>query len=197
MSTTPSLKGTRTEKNLVAAYVAESGAVTRYTFYAKQAEKEKYIPIAEVFKETAANEMHHGKVFFKFLEGGQVEIPVTVDAGIIADTASNLACAAHEEMVEGVQMYTAAAAVADEEGFHIIAAHFRAIATVEEHHRRRFERYLRQVQDGTVWKRDHAIRWQCLECGFIFEGTEPPAVCPGCDHPYNYYKALDMVEYMD
>lgn len=189
---TKSIKGTRTEKNLVTAYLAESSAYTRYTFYAKQANKEGYYPIERVFTETAENEIHHGKVFFKFLEGGQVEVPMNADAGIIGTTAENLAIAAHEEMVEGVEMYTTAAKVADEEGFPEIAEHFRAIATVEDHHRRRFERYLAQVKDGTVWKRDHAIKWQCMVCGYIFEGTEPPKVCPGCDHPYQHYRALDM-----
>ncbi|MDE6383648.1 MAG: rubrerythrin family protein [Paramuribaculum sp.] len=191
---TKSIKGTQTEKNLVIAYLAESSAYTRYTFYAQQATKESYYPIAEIFNETAANELHHGKVFFKFLEGGSVEVPVTADAGVIGDTASNLATAIEEETNEGVKLYTEAADTADAEGFPEIAAHFRAIATVEDHHRRRFERYLKQVQDGTVWKRDHAIRWKCLVCGYIHEGTTPPVSCPGCDHPYQHYMALDEAD---
>lgn len=189
---TKSIKGTRTEKNLVTAYVAESGAYTRYTFYAQQADKENYFPIGQIFRETAENELHHGKVFFKFLEGGQVDITTTVDAGVIGTTAENLATAANEEMVEGVELYTNAAKVADEEGFPEIADHFRAIAEVEERHRRRFEAYLKQVNEGTVWKRDKPIQWQCLVCGYVYEGTEPPTVCPGCDHPYQHYMALDM-----
>lgn len=191
MSTNKSIKGTRTEKNLVIAYMAESSAYTRYTFYAAQANKESYFPIERVFTETANNELRHAKVFFKFLEGGNVEVPMGVDAGVIADTASNLATAAHEELVEGVELYTNSAKVADEEGFTEIAAHFRAIAKIEEHHRRRFERYLKQVKEGTVWKREKPIKWQCLVCGFIYEGTEPPKVCPACDHPYQHYRALD------
>lgn len=189
---TKSIKGTRTEKNLVTAYVAESGAYTRYTFYAQQADKENYFPIGQIFRDTAANELHHGKVFFKFLEGGQVDITTTVDAGVIGTTAENLATAANEEMVEGVELYTNAAKVADEEGFPEIADHFRAIAEVEERHRRRFEAYLKQVNDGTVWKRNKPIQWQCLVCGYVYEGTEPPTKCPGCDHPYQHYMALDM-----
>ena len=189
---TKSIKGTKTEQNLVNAYVAESTAYTRYTFYAKQAEKENYYPIAEVFNETADNELHHGKIFFKFLQGGSVDCQVSVDAGVIADTATNLETAAKEEMMEGVQMYRDAAKVAEEEGFPEIASHFSAIAEIEEHHRRRFEAYLKQVQDGTVWKRDTPIKWQCMVCGYIFEGTEPPMPCPGCDHPQCHYKALDM-----
>ncbi len=191
MATKKSIKGTQTEKNLVIAYMAESSAYTRYTFYAKQAEKEKYFPIAEIFRETADNELNHGKVFFKLLEGGSVNVPLNVDAGVIGDTASNLATAAHEEEVEGVELYTESAKVADEEGFLEIAEHFRAIAEVEEHHRKRFERYLKQVKEGTVWKRDKPVKWQCLVCGYIFEGTEPPEKCPACDHPREHYMALD------
>lgn len=188
---TKSIKGTQTEKNLVIAYMAESSAYTRYTFYAKKANKEMYYPIEKIFQETAENELHHAKVFFGFLEGGSLNCELAVDAGVIGDTASNLATAAHEELTEGVELYTKSAEVAEEEGFPEIAEHFRAIATVENHHRERFEKYLKQVQDGTVWKRDTPIKWQCLVCGYIFEGTEPPKVCPGCDHPYQHYMALD------
>lgn len=188
---TRSIKGSRTERNLVIAYMAESSAYTRYMFYAQQAEKENYYPIQKVFEETAANEMHHAKVFFKFLEGGSVPVEMGVDAGIIGDTASNLATAAHEEMVEGVELYTNAAKVADEEGFAEIAAHFRSIASVEARHRRRFERYLKQVKDGTVWKREKPVKWQCLVCGYVHVGTTPPQTCPGCDHPYQHYMAMD------
>lgn len=191
MSNTKSIKGTRTETNLVAAYMSESAAYSRYTYYAAQAEKENYFPIAKIFNETAANELRHGKVFFKYLEGGSVPCTLDVDAGVIGDTASNLATAAHEELVEGVEQYTAAAKVADEEGFPEIASHFRAIAEIENGHRARFERYLKQVKDGTVWKRDTPIKWKCLVCGYEYEGTEPPRTCPACDHPYQHYMALD------
>lgn len=191
MSNTKSIKGTRTETNLVAAYMSESAAYSRYTYYAAQAEKENYFPIAKIFNETAANELRHGKVFFKYLEGGSVPCTLDVDAGVIGDTASNLATAAHEELVEGVEQYTTAAKVADEEGFPEIASHFRAIAEIENGHRARFERYLKQVKDGTVWKRDTPIKWKCLVCGYEYEGTEPPRTCPACDHPYQHYMALD------
>ncbi|MDE6528733.1 MAG: rubrerythrin family protein [Muribaculaceae bacterium] len=191
MATKKSIKGTKTEKNLVIAYMAESSAYSRYTFYAKQAEKESYFPISKIFTETADNELHHAKVFFKFLEGGSVNVPLDVDAGVIGDTASNLATAAHEEEVEGVELYTESAKVADEEGFPEIAKHFRAIAEIEDMHRKRFERYLKRVQDGTVWKRDKPIKWQCLVCGYVFEGKEPPKECPACDHPREHYMALD------
>lgn len=190
-----SIKGTQTEKNLVIAYMAESSAYTRYTFYAAQANKEGYFPIERVFNETAANEMRHGKVFFKFLEGGNITVHLGVDAGVIGTTASNLATAAHEELVEGVKLYKESAEVADKEGFPEIASHFRAIAEIEEHHRRRFERYLKQVNEGTVWKRDKPIKWQCLVCGYIYEGTTPPEKCPACDHPYQHYMALDEPDF--
>ena len=187
-----SIKGTQTEKNLVAAYIAESCAYSRYTYYAKKADKEEYFPIGQIFRETADNELHHGKVFFKLLEGGQVTVTAEVDAGEIGTTAENLATAAHEEMIEGVEFYTTAAKVADEEGFSEIAEHFRSIAEVEQRHCKRFKAYLKQVEEGTVWKRKKPIKWECLVCGYIYEGTEPPKECPACDHPYQHYMALDM-----
>lgn len=193
-TTTKSVKGTQTEKNLVTAYAAESMAYSRYTFYAKQADKENYYPIGQIFRETADNELHHAKVFFKFLEGGNVEVPLAIDAGVIGDTASNLETAMKEEELEGVEMYTNAAKVAKEEGFPEIASHFAAIAKIEKHHHDRFGRYLQQVKDGTVWKRDHAVKWKCLVCGYVYEGKEPPVTCPACDHPREHYMAMDEAD---
>lgn len=187
-----SIKGTQTEKNLVIAYVAESGAYTRYNYYAQQADKEGYYPIGQVFRNTADNEIRHGKVFFKLLEGGSVKISTDVDAGVIGTTAENLATAAAEELTEGVELYTSAAKVAREEGFPEIADHFAAIAEVERRHHERFLTLQKQVEDGTVWKRDKPITWQCMVCGYEFVGTEPPKVCPACDHPYQHYMPLDM-----
>lgn len=186
------IRGTKTERCIVAAYVSESTAYTRYMYYAKQADKEEYFPIGQIFRETADNEMAHSKVFFKMLQGGSVNIELDVDSGIIGDTATNLAIASEEERVEGVEQYRASAKIADEEGFHEIAEHFRAIADVEETHRRRFDLYLKQVKEGTVWKREKPVKWKCLVCGYIYEGTTPPEVCPGCDHPYKHYMALDI-----
>ena len=157
-TTKKSVKGTQTEKNLVTAYAAESMAYSRYTFYARQADKENYYPIGEIFRETADNELHHAKVFFKFLEGGNVEVPMAIDAGEIGDTASNLETAMAEEKAEGYEMYAAAAKVAEDEGFPEIASHFAAISEIERTHHDRFARYLKQVKDGTVWKRDHVIK---------------------------------------
>lgn len=192
--TSKSIKGTRTERNLVIAYVAESTAYSRYTYYAQAADKEEYFPIGVVFNETAQNELRHAKVFFKLLEGGSVHVPVDVDAGVIGTTAENLATAIREEEMEGVELYTESAKVADEEGFAEIASHFRAIAEIEARHRERFLHYLKQVKDGTVWKREKPILWKCLVCGYVAEGTEPPEECPACDHPYQHYMALDYPE---
>ena len=192
MANTKDIRGTRTEKCLVAAYVSESTAYTRYMYYAQQADKEQYFPIGEIFRETAANELHHGKVFFRMLQGGKVDVTLNVDAGVIGTTAQNLEIASAEELAEGVEQYKNSAKVADEEGFPEIADHFRAIAAVEESHRRRFDRYLKEVEEGTVWKREKPVKWRCLVCGYIYEGTTPPEKCPGCDHPYQHYMAMDV-----
>lgn len=189
---TKSIKGTETEKNLVNAYLSETQANARYIFYAKQANKEKYFPLEVVFNETADNELHHAKIFFKFLEGGSVTTSIDTDAGVIGDTATNLQISIKEETEEGIKFYLAAADTADKEGFSEIASHFRSIAAVEDTHRARFEKYLKQVQEGTVWKRDTPILWKCLVCGYEYEGTEPPQTCPACDHPYQHYMATDM-----
>lgn len=191
-SSVKDIRGTKTERCLVAAYVSESTAYTRYTFYAAQADKENYFPIGQIFRETADNELRHAKVFFKMLQGGSVNVDLDVDSGVIGDTATNLAIASEEERVEGVEQYMASAKVADEEGFPEVAEHFRAIAKIEETHRRRFDIYLKQVKEGTVWKREKPIKWKCLVCGYIYEGTTPPDPCPACDHPYQHYMALDV-----
>ena len=188
------IRGTKTEANVLAAYIAESTAYTRYIFYAKQADKENYFPIGQIFRETADNEMHHGKVFFKFLQGGSVTVPITADSGVIATTAENLQTAINEEKTEGVDQYLAFAKIAQEEGFQEIADHFTAIADIERRHQARFQWYLDQMKAGTVWKRDSAIKWQCLVCGYVYEGTTPPDVCPACDHPYQHYIGLDYDE---
>lgn len=193
MSETKSIKGTETEKNLVVAYLAESSAYTRYTYYAAQAQKEGYIPVQLVFEMTALNELRHGKVFFKMLQGGRVEVPMTPDAGVIGDTLSNLKTAMAEEEREGVEFYTKSAEVARQEGFPEIAAHFDAIAAVEKHHHDRFARFIDFIETDTLWRRDTSVTWTCNVCGYTFTGQEPPRVCPACDHPYqHYYCAADF-----
>ena len=192
MADTKSLKGTRTEKNLANAYVAESTAYTRYVFFAKSAKKENYFEFANIFQETADNELHHAKIFLKYLkEGAVLTDPICIDPGILTPTVDNLKVAASEEENEGVKQYIASAEVAEEEGFQEIADHFRAIATIENHHKERFDLMRKQIEDGTVWKRDKPIKWRCLVCGYIFEGVQPPEVCPACDHPYQHYKPAE------
>ena len=189
---TPNLKGTRTEKNLANAYVAESTAYTRYVFFAKSAKKESYFHFSNIFQETADNELHHAKIFLKYLTDGVVVTdPINIDPGILKPTVECLKIAASEEENEGVKQYTEAAEVAREEGFDEIAGHFEAIASIENHHKERFDLMRWQIENDKVWKRDQPIKWQCLVCGYIFEGVEPPAKCPACNHPYQHFKPAD------
>lgn len=183
-----SLKGTRTEVNLANAYIAESTAYSRYTFFSQSAQKECFFQVANVFAETAANELHHAKIFLKYLtEGGVTSAPVSVDPGILTPTVDNLGVAAEEERTEGVEQYISSAEVAEQEGFVEIAERFRAIATIEQHHRDRFLLLQKRIRENTMWHRDKPIKWQCLVCGYIFEGVEPPEKCPACYHPYQHF----------
>lgn len=192
MGNTKSIKGSKTEVNLANAYVAESCAYSRYTYYAQQAQKEQYYQYADIFNETAANELHHAKIYFKYLtEGAVATQPIGVDPGIIGTTAENLAVAEQEEQKEGVEQYVKAAEVAEKEGFADIAARFRAIASIESHHEARFKAMRERIENGTVWKRDKPIKWQCLVCGYIYEGVEPPEKCPACSHPYQHFQPME------
>lgn len=195
-STAPkSLKGTRTEKALANAYVAESTAYTRYIYFAKSAKKEMYYDFANIFLETADNELHHGKIFLKYLtEGAVMTDPISIDPGILKPTVECLKIAAQEEEQEGVVEYTKAAAIAEEEGFQEIADHFKAIATIENHHKERFDLMRKQIETDTVWKSDKPIKWQCLVCGYIFEGVQPPEKCPACNHPYQHFKRAEAFD---
>jgi rubrerythrin len=189
MATQKSLVGTRTQVNLANAYVSESCAYTRYTFFAQAAQKESYFQYANILNETAANELRHAKIFLKFLdEGGCKTDPISIDAGVIGKTVDNLKVAAEEERVEGVEQYTESAKVADEEGFSEIAKRFKEIAEIEQRHRDRFDKMIKRIEDGTVWKSDKPIKWQCLVCGYIYEGTTPPEKCPACQHPYQHFE---------
>lgn len=189
MANTPkSLAGTKTAGYLASSYVAESMAVTRYTFYSQQAQKESYFQYANIFQETADNELHHAKIFLKYLVDGGVALSgPSVDSGNLSDTVNNLKIAAAEEQAEGVDFYTTASKVAKEEGFDEISARFAAIATIEAHHEARFNKMRERIETGTVWKRDTPIKWQCLVCGYIYEGTTPPEKCPACFHPYQHF----------
>lgn len=183
-----SLKGTKTEKNLLAAFAGESQARNRYTFFASAAKKEGYEQIAAVFLETADNEKEHAKRFFKLLEGGMAEFTATFPAGRIGSTAENLKAAAEGENEEWTKLYPGSAAVAEEEGFTEVAAAFRYIARVEVDHEKRYRTILENVQKGKVFKKDKPATWKCRNCGYHHEGTEPPELCPTCLHPRNFFE---------
>lgn len=185
-----SLKGSRTEKNLLASFAGESQARTRYTFFASQAKKEGYIQIQHFFEETADNEKEHAKRFFKFLEGGMLEIQASYPAGMIGTTAENLKASADGENEEHTKLYPEAAKIADEEGFPEVAAAFRMIATVEKHHEERYRALLKNITDGKVFSKDSSIKWKCNNCGYIFEGKTAPEKCPTCLHPQSYFEIL-------
>ncbi len=192
MSDTPqkSLKGTKTAELLAQSYIAESMAVTRYTYYAQQAQKDSYFQYSKIFQETADNELHHAKIFLKYLvDGGVCNAAVGVDTGDLSNTVKNLKVAASEEQQEGVELYTKAAQVAKEEGFDELADRWLAIASIEAHHEARFNKLSERIATGTVWKRDQPIKWQCQVCGYIYEGTTPPEKCPACYHPYQHFMA--------
>ncbi len=185
-----SIKGTRTEKNLLASFAGESQARNRYTFFASQARKENLEQIAAVFLETADNEKEHAKVFFKYLQGGDVQITATYPAGVIGDTATNLAEAAAGEKLEWSKLDLDAEKIAREEGFDEIATSFKEIAEVEEQHEKRYRALLANVKGGKVFKKDKVVKWHCRNCGYVHEGAEAPKECPACKHPQAYYEVL-------
>jgi len=185
-----SLKGTRTEKNLLTAFAGESQARNRYTYFASQAKKEGYEQISAIFTETADNEKEHAKRLFKFLEGGAVEIVAAFPAGKIGTTAENLRAAAAGENYEHTKMYPEFARIAEEEGFPEIAAVFRAIAVAEKQHEKRYLGLLKNIENGTVFKKPKKVLWKCRNCGYVHEGTEAPAQCPACAHPQAYFELL-------
>jgi len=185
-----SLKGTRTEKNLLAAFAGESQARNRYTFFASVARKEGYEQIANIFTETAGNEKEHAEVFFKYLQGGDVEIVAAYPAGAVEDTKKNLEAAADGEKLEWSQIYADMEKVAKEEGFSDIATSFKEIAEVEEFHEQRYRRLAANVAAGEVFKKKTIVKWHCTNCGYIHEGTEAPKVCPACKHAQAYYELL-------
>lgn len=185
-----SLKGTRTEKNILTAFAGEAQARNRYTYYAGQARKDGFVQIAEIFEETANQEKEHAKRLFKMLEGGQVEIQASFPAGVIATTTENLAEAAEGENYEWTIMYPEFAKVAREEGFDEIAAVFEAIAVAEKQHEKRFKALKSNIETGKVFKRDQVVTWRCRNCGYLHEGTEAPEICPACAHPQAHFELL-------
>jgi rubrerythrin len=185
-----SIKGTETEKYLMAAFAGESQARNRYTYFAGVARKAGYEQIAEIFLETAENEKEHAKRFFKLLEGGEAEITASFPAGVIGDTAQNLEAAAVGENMEWTRIYKDAAEIAAREGFPHVAAQFKTIAEVEACHEKRYRKLLANVREGEVFKKDAAVAWKCRNCGYVFLGKEAPLKCPACDHPQAYYEVL-------
>ena len=185
-----SVKGTRTEKNLLASFAGESQARNRYTYFASVAKKSGYEQIAAIFLETADNEKEHAKRFFQFLEGGDLEIQASYPAGIIADTAVNLEASAVGENLEWTKLYKEAGDVARQEGFPEIADNFKEIAEVEEQHEKRYRKLLKNLKEGKVFKRDSLVKWKCRNCGYVHEGKEAPDECPACRHPRSHYELL-------
>ncbi len=185
-----SIKGTRTEKNLLTAFAGESQARNRYTFFASAARKEGFEQIANIFAETAANEKEHAEVFFKYLEGGAVEIIASYPAGIIGNTLANLKAAADGEKEEWSVIYADMEKIARQEGFEDIAVSFKEIAEVEEFHESRYRKLAANVASGEVFKKKEVVKWHCTNCGYIHEGTEPPDECPACKHAKAYYELL-------
>jgi len=183
-----SLKGSKTEKNLLKSFAGESQARNRYIFFASVARREGYIQIQRIFEGTAANEKEHAEVFFKHLEGGDVEITASYPAGKIGATEENLLAAAEGELLEWGTLYPDFEKVAREEGFTYVAESFEEIAEVEEEHEKRYRKLLANVRNGTVFKRDEEVEWHCLNCGYIHHGKEAPDVCPACKHPQAYYE---------
>ena len=185
---TMNLKGTQTEKNLLISFAGESQARSRYKFFASKARKEGYEQIAAVFEETAEQEKEHAKKFFKYLEGGMVEITASYPAGIISTTAENLKAAADGENEEWADLYPEFAQIAQEEGFPQIANTFRQIAKVEAEHEARYRKLLERVETGKVFERDEEIEWQCRNCGYVLKGKKAPMKCPACEHPQAYFE---------
>jgi len=185
-----SIKGTKTEKNLLTAFAGESQARNRYTYFASQAKKKGYEQIAAIFLETADNEKEHAERIFKFMVGGDVEISASYPAGVIGDTKENLRAAAAGENYEHTQMYPEFARVAEEEGLREIASALRAIAVAERQHEKRYLSLLENVEEDRVFKREKVVKWRCRNCGYIHEGAEAPEECPACAHPRAYFELL-------
>lgn len=185
-----SLKGTKTEKNLLTAFAGESQARNRYTFFASAAKKEGLVQISKIFEETAEQEKEHAKRFFKFLEGGCVEITASFPAGVVGTTLDNLRAAAAGEDEEWSSAYPEFARIAREEGFDEVATVFENVSVAEKQHAKRYHALYDNLMSGRVFKKDQVVIWRCLNCGYIHEGTEAPEKCPACAHPQAYFEVL-------
>jgi len=180
---TKSVKGTKTEQNLLKSFAGESQAKNRYEFFAKIARKEGYVQIANIFEETARQEKEHAKRFFKFLEGGMVEITAAYPAGVLGTTAENLKAAAEGENEEWTDLYPHFAEVALEEGFKEVATAFKMIAKVELEHEKRYLKLLENMENEKVFKKDEKVKWECINCGYVYESAKALETCPACIHP--------------
>jgi len=186
-----SIKGTRTEQNLLKSFAGESQARNRYEFFVKVAKKEGYEQIAAIFQETANQEKEHAKRFFKFLEGGMMEITATYPAGVIGTTAENLKAAAEGENEEWTELYPQFAEIAKEEGFTEIAVAYKMIAKVEAEHERRFLKLLQNISEDKVFMKDGKVWWKCLNCGYVYESAKALEMCPACLHPKAYMQVRE------
>jgi rubrerythrin len=184
------LKGTRTEKNLLTAFAGESQARNRYTYFAGQAKKDGLVQISDIFLETADHEKEHAKRFFKFLEGGEVEITCAFPAGVVGATLANLKAAAAGEHHEHTTMYPGFAKIADDEGFKDVAAAYRAISIAEKQHEKRYLDLAANIEAGRVFKRDAKATWRCRNCGYLHVGANAPELCPACLHPQAHFELL-------
>ena len=185
-----SLKGTKTEKNILTAFAGESQARNRYSYFASQAKKDGFVQVSAVFEETANQEKEHAKRLFKMLEGGEVEVQASFPAGVIGTTAENLTEAAGGENHEWTEMYPGFAKVAREEGFEDIAKVFESIVVAEKQHEKRYRGLLANIKAGSVFKKDKKVVWRCRNCGYLHEGTEAPGECPACAHPQAHFELL-------
>ena len=185
-----SIKGSKTEKNLLASFAGESQARNRYTYFASVAKKAGYEQIAAIFLETAENEKEHAKVFFKLLEGGDLEISSSYPAGVINDTAKNLEASANGEKMEWGTLYKEAAKTAREEGFENVAIQFEQIAMVEMEHEKRYRKLLNNLKDGSIFKKGTKVKWHCRNCGRVIESEQAPEICPACDHPKAHFQLI-------
>jgi rubrerythrin len=184
------IKGSKTEQNLLASFAGESQARNRYTYFAGAAKKEGYVQIAKAFEETADQEKEHAKRFFKFLEGGDLQITATFPAGCIADTKTNLKAAADGEKHEWGHMYPEFAKTAREEGFEPVAKTFEAVSVAEKYHENRYRGFLKNLEEGKVFKKAKKVTWRCINCGYTHEGEAAPEACPACAHPKAYFELL-------
>jgi len=185
-----SIKGTETEKNLLKAFAGESQARNRYTYFASAARKEGFVQIADIFEETANQEKEHAKRFFSFLEGGITEITASFPAGIVGTTAENLKAAAAGENEEWTDLYPSFAEKAREEGFPSVAVLFQNVSVAEKQHEKRYLGLMKNIIDGTVFRKDKKVVWRCRNCGFIHEGEEALKTCPACAHPQAHFELL-------